>query len=65
MMIFVGTRYPKMHILFGLYNYHSEDLMNNIKEGTIDLADQTIDLQEIEDAYAEDLDKENLEQDQE
>jgi hypothetical protein len=37
--------------------------MNNIKEGTIDLADQTIDLQEIEDAYAEDLDKENLQQD--
>ena len=32
------------------------ELMDDIKEGTIDLADQTIDLSEIEDAYDEDLD---------
>ena len=30
--------------------------MDDIKEGSIDLADQTIDLSEIEDAYDEDLD---------
>jgi hypothetical protein len=29
--------------------------MDDIKEGSIDLADQTIDLSEIEDAYDEDL----------
>jgi hypothetical protein len=61
-----GTRYPKMHNrpVWFVQITIPKDLMNNIKEGTIDLADQTIDLQEIEDAYAEDLDKENL-QDQE
>jgi hypothetical protein len=61
-----GTRYPKMHNrpVWFVQITIPKDLMNNIKEGTIDLADQTIDLQEIEDAYAEDLDKENLEQDQ-
>jgi hypothetical protein len=31
-------------------------LMDDIKEGSIDLADQTIDLSDIEDAYDEDLD---------
>jgi hypothetical protein len=38
--------------------------MNEIKEGSIDLADQTIDLEDIEQAYEDDLDKENAEQDQ-
>ena len=37
--------------------------MNEIKEGSIDLADQTIDLDDIETAYEDDLDKENSEQD--
>ena len=32
-------------------------LMDSIKEGSIDLADSTIDLADIEDAYNEDLDK--------
>jgi hypothetical protein len=31
--------------------------MDSIKEGSIDLADSTIDLADIEDAYNEDLDK--------
>jgi hypothetical protein len=50
-----GTRYPKMHNrpVWFVQITIPKDLMNNIKEGTIDLADQTIDLQEIEDAYAE------------
>jgi hypothetical protein len=33
------------------------DLMDSIKEGSIDLADSTIDLADIDDAYNEDLDK--------
>lgn len=55
----MGTRYPKMEerkvwfveIVIPL------DLMDDIKEGTIDLADDTIDLSEIEDAYDDDLDQ--------
>lgn len=53
-----GTRYPKMHerkVWFVQITIPLE-LMDDIKEGTIDLADQTIDLSEIEDAYEEDLD---------
>ena len=53
-----GTRYPKMKerkVWFVQITIPIE-LMDDIKEGTIDLADQTIDLSEIEDAYNEDLD---------
>jgi hypothetical protein len=39
------------------------ELMDDIKEGSIDLADQTIDLSEIEDAYDEDLDSSMTEDD--
>jgi len=54
-----GTRYPKMHnrkVWFVEIRIPIE-LMNDIKEGSIDLADQSIDLSDIEDAYNEDLDK--------
>ncbi len=37
------------------------ELMNDIREGSIDLADQTIDLEELDSAYDDDLDKEGLE----
>lgn len=53
-----GTRYPKMHkkkVWFIQITIPFE-LMNDIKEGSIDLADATIDLSEIDDAYSEDLD---------
>lgn len=53
-----GTRYPKMHkrkVWFVEITIPFE-LMDDIKEGSIDLADQTIDLSDIEDAYDEDLD---------
>lgn len=58
-----GTRYPKMHkrkVWFVRIEIPLE-LMDNIKEGSIDLADSTIDLEEIEDAYSKDLDKEGME----
>ena len=53
-----GTRYPKMteRKVWFIEIVIPIELMNDIKEGTIDLADQTIDLSEIEDAYNEDLD---------
>jgi len=53
-----GTRYPKMNkrkVWFVEIQVPLE-LMDDIKEGTIDLADTTIDLSDIEDAYNEDLD---------
>jgi hypothetical protein len=60
-----GTRYPKMHkrkVWFVEITIPFE-LMNDIKEGSIDLAGETIDLSEIEDAYDEDLD--DIEQEEE
>ena len=33
------------------------ELMDDIKEGSVDLADQTIDLDEIDDAYDSDLEQ--------
>lgn len=38
------------------------DLMDDIKEGSIDLADQSIDLEEIDSAYDDDLEKEGTKQ---
>jgi hypothetical protein len=55
-----GTNYPKMvdrPVWFVKIEIPLE-LMDDIKEGSIDLADSTIDLADIDDAYAEDLDKE-------
>lgn len=54
-----GTNYPKMQerkVWFVKIEIPLE-LMDSIKEGSIDLADNTIDLADIEDAYNEDLDK--------
>jgi len=59
-----GTRYPKgveKKVWFVAIEM-PKHLMNDIKEGSIDLADQTIDLEDIESAYEEDLDKENTQQ---
>jgi hypothetical protein len=60
-----GTRYPKgieKKVWFVCIEIPKE-LMNEIKEGSIDLADQTIDLDDIDQAYEDDLDKENTQQD--
>ena len=53
-----GTRYPKMHNrkVWFVEIVIPFELMEDIKEGSIDLADQTIDLSEIQDAYDSDLD---------
>jgi hypothetical protein len=42
-----------------------KDLLDDIKEGSIDLAGQTIDLEELDDSYDEDLDKDNGEGEEE
>ena len=54
-----GTRYPK-GISKPVWFVSIEiplQLMDEIKEGSIDLADQKIDLDEIDDAYSKDLEK--------
>lgn len=54
-----GTRYPKSkeRPVWFVSITIPKDLMDDIKEGSIDLAEQTIDLNELDDAYDEDLDK--------
>jgi hypothetical protein len=56
-----GTRYPKMEErpVWFVQVRMPKELMNDIKEGSIDLADQTIDLEEIDNAYEDDLDKQD------
>lgn len=53
-----GTRYPKWkeRKVWFVEIVIPFELMDDIKEGSIDLADESIDLSEIEDAYNEDLD---------
>ena len=59
-----GTKYPKMQEkkVWFVEIEVPKDLMNEVKEGSIDLADQTIDLEELDDAYDNDLDKENTQE---
>jgi len=56
-----GTRYPKMapKKVWFVYIEIPKDLLDDIKEGSIDLAGQTIDLEELDNSYDEDLDKDN------
>lgn len=59
-----GTMYPKMaeKPVWFVQIEVPKDLMNEIKEGSIDLADQTIDLEDIDEAYEDDLDKQSTQQ---
>jgi hypothetical protein len=54
-----GTRYPKMveRSVWFVYIEIPKELLDDIKEGSIDLAGQTIDLEEIDNAYDQDLDQ--------
>lgn len=59
-----GTNYPKgvKRKIWLVKITIPVELMDDIKEGSIDLAGSTIDLEEIDDAYDEDLDKQGTEQ---
>ena len=61
-----GTRYPKMKKkpVWLVYIEMPKELMDEIREGSIDLADQTIDLDELDDSYDDDLDQEETKQDE-
>jgi hypothetical protein len=54
-----GTHYPKLQPkkMWLVHIVMPKQLLNDIKEGSIDLADQTVDLSALDDAYAEDLQK--------
>lgn len=57
-----GTNYPKgvKREVWLVKITIPNDMMDDIKEGSVDLAGSTIDLDELDDAYSEDLDKEGL-----
>ena len=57
-----GTHYPKMveREVWLVYIEMPKQLMNDIREGSIDLAGQTIDFDELDDAYDDNLDQESV-----
>jgi hypothetical protein len=61
-----GTRYPKMKEkpVWFVYIEIPKSLLDDIKEGTIDLAGQDIDLEELDTSYDDDLDKNETEEEQ-
>lgn len=61
-----GTHYPKMikRKVWLVRIEMPKQLMNEIREGSIDLADQTIDLDELDEAYEQDYDKDSQQDDQ-
>ena len=62
-----GTRYPKMSEkeVWLVYIEIPNQLLDDIKEGSVDLAGKTIDLDELDDSYDEDLDKDGTTQQEE
>jgi hypothetical protein len=61
-----GTHYPKMikRKIWLVRIEMPKQLMNEIREGSIDLADQTINLDELDEAYEKDYDQETKQDDQ-
>lgn len=58
-----GTHFPKMTTreVWLIRIEMPKTIMNDIREGSIDLAGQTIDLSDLDEAYGDDLDKEGNE----
>jgi hypothetical protein len=58
-----GTHYPKMveREVWLVFIQMPKELMNDIREGSIDLAGQTINLEELDSAYEDNLDQESNE----
>jgi hypothetical protein len=61
-----GTHYPRgvEKEVWLVYIQVPKELMDDVREGSIDLADQSIDLEELDDSYDDDLDKEGTEDDE-
>ena len=56
-----GTRYPKMkeRPIWLVYIEMPKEIMDDIREGSIDLAGQNIDLNDLDDAYDDDMESED------
>jgi hypothetical protein len=56
-----GSRYPKMKekAIWLVYIEMPKEIMDDIREGSIDLAGQNIDLNDLDDAYDDDMDSED------
>jgi hypothetical protein len=56
-----GSRYPKMKpkAIWLVYIEMPKELMDDIREGSIDLAGQNIDLNDLDEAYDDDMDSED------
>lgn len=56
-----STHYPKskMKPVWLIYIQIPSELMEDVREGSIEMADQTIDLEELDDSYDEDLDQDD------
>lgn len=61
-----GTHYPKMieREVWLVNIVVPKQLMNDIREGSVDIADQTIDLEDLDDAYEKDYDTDGLKDEQ-
>ena len=57
-----GTHYPRLtpKKVWLINITIPKDLMNDIREGSVDIAEQTIDLDDLEEAYAKDYDTEGM-----
>lgn len=57
-----GTHYPKLidREVWLVNITIPKQLMNDIREGSVDIADQTIELEDLDDAYAKDYDTEGM-----
>ena len=57
-----GTHYPKLidRAVWLVNIVIPNELMNDIREGSIDIAEQTIDIADLDDAYAKDYDTEGM-----
>lgn len=62
-----GTHYPKMitREIWLVNIVIPKRLMEDIREGSVDIADQEIELEDLDDAYSKDYDTENLKDDEE
>lgn len=60
-----GTHYPKLidREVWLVNIVMPKKLMDDIREGSVDIADQTIDLEDLDDAYSKDYDTEGLKDD--
>lgn len=58
-----GTHYPKLvdRKVWLVQIEMPKELMNDIREGSVELADQLVDLEDLDDAYADDLDQAQVE----